>query len=81
MGLYVEVMCDLRLPWPDGWRGHLVNHCYSDRNNNPQGRTPAEARKTARKQGWLVEASGYCVCPNCRKVPAIPLPSAPGAIS
>jgi hypothetical protein len=69
MGLYVEVMCDRRLPWPNGERGHIINRCYSDRNDNPQGHTVAQARKAAKKQGWLIESGGYCVCPNCRKVP------------
>lgn len=63
MGLYVEVMCDERKEWPEG--SHRLNHrCYSDRNDNPQGHTVAEARKAARKQQWLVRGS-YTVCPGC----------------
>lgn len=72
MGLYVEVMCDRRLEtgyWQQNPPYGYVRCFSQDNNNNPQGPTIAAARKAARKDGWLVESSGYCVCPYCRKQP------------
>ena len=68
MGLYVEVMCDVRLDtgyWQDTPPYGYVA-CHSATNDNPQGGSIAEARKAARKGGWLVQG-GKTVCPYCRK--------------
>lgn len=68
MGLYVEVMCDVRLDtgyWQDRPPYNYVT-CHSAANNNPQGTTVASARKAAKKAGWLVQGS-RTVCPYCCK--------------
>ena len=68
MGLYVEMMCDVRKAWPrtDAYRGKLENRCISDRSDNPQGHTIAEARREAKQQGWKLNGDWAC-CPNCWK--------------
>lgn len=65
MGLYVEIMCDVMKEWQEG-SGHIHMRCVSHRGDNPQGHTVAEARKQAKRQGWLV-VKGYDVCPNCKE--------------
>ncbi len=70
MGLYVEVMCDLRADAPTSDFRHF---CWSDRNENPQGPTPAAARAEARRQGWKLGRGRAAVCPNCATL-ATPTP-------
>jgi hypothetical protein len=62
MGLYVEVMCDVRA---DASTPDFRHFCWSDRNDNPQGGTPKEARAEARRQGWKLGRGRAAVCPNC----------------
>lgn len=69
MGLYVEVHCDVR---KDGYVKVGPNNsnsyrCWSARSDNAQGRTVAEARSEARKQGWKVGPGNSAVCPGCKK--------------
>jgi hypothetical protein len=68
MGLYVEVMCDERKDWPDTpeYAGKINHRCWSNANNNPQGRTAKGARDAAREGGWLIKGN-YACCPGCRK--------------
>jgi len=65
MGLYVEVMCDLRLSGSD-LKNPLLHRCHSDRNDNPQGVSASDARAQARKAGWLVGPGNKAICPGCR---------------
>lgn len=64
MGLYVEVMCDLKLSGSKPGN-ILVHKCISDRGDNPQGYSVASARKDARAQGWKVGPGNKAVCPGC----------------
>jgi hypothetical protein len=72
MSLYVEVMCDERLPWPSHYRGMLRNRCLTDRGDNPQGPNVKAARAAAREQGWKLDKDGYACCPKCLKCPPEP---------
>jgi hypothetical protein len=68
MGLYVEVMCDVRdeTPLP----GNALDHrCASHRSDNPQGHSIREARQSARKEGWKLKG-GWACCPDCLDTPA-----------
>jgi hypothetical protein len=65
MGLYVEVMCDERKPGNGPY-----NNCWSDRNDNPQGRNASGARAEAREQGWKIGPGNRAVCPACRAIVA-----------
>ena len=65
MGFYVEVMCDELKDWPAN-SGHLYNRCTTHRGDNPQGATVGEARKEAKRQGWIVKGD-YACCPDCRE--------------
>lgn len=64
MGLYVEVMCDVRKMGADPDRP-LRALCWSDENDNPQGRSVVEARTEARKQGWKIGPRSAAICPGC----------------
>lgn len=65
MGLFVEVMCDERKDWPNDGRFYsLYNRCWTNRNDNPNGRTVQEARKEARRQKWIIKGK-YACCPAC----------------
>lgn len=64
MGLCVEVMCDVRDETPI-YVGAIFHRCESYGNNNPQGRSVAEARAAARKAGWVV-IGGWTCCPGCK---------------
>lgn len=65
MGLFVELMCDLRLEGRAPGNC-LIARCWSDRNDNPQGGTPGQARAEGRRQGWKVGPGNKAVCPGCR---------------
>ena len=67
MGLYVEVMCDVRREGSDP-KDMLSAFCWSDNNNNPQGPTVKDAKAEAKARGWLVGPRRKAVCPNCRKL-------------
>jgi hypothetical protein len=69
MGLYVEVMCDVRKEWPKTaeYAGKLRARCESYNSDNPQGHTVAEAKKAAKAAGWKVRG-GVTVCPGCLRV-------------
>jgi hypothetical protein len=64
MGLYCEVMCDLRISGTDP-RQPLNPLCWSDANNNPQGPNPAAARSAARDEGWTLGRGRKAICPGC----------------
>lgn len=63
MGLYVEVMCDVRDETPLH-AGAIRHRCESHENNNPQGRSIRQARAEARKAGWKI-IGGWSCCPPC----------------
>lgn len=63
MGLYVEVMCDVRDETPLSV-GSIHHRCESHENDNPQGHSIGEARRAARKAKWIVIGNFTC-CPNC----------------
>lgn len=63
MSIYVEVMCDVRKLWPPN-SGHLYNRCVTDRGDNPQGSSIAEAKEEAKCLGWKVKGNHAC-CPDC----------------
>lgn len=69
MGLYVEVMCDLRIAGTDP-KNILRSLCWSDDNSNPQGRSVGEARAEAKRQGWKLTGRQGAVCPGCAIEPA-----------
>lgn len=64
MGLYVEVMCDLRKAGSDP-KDPLRPLCWSDGNDNPQGGSVRDARFEARRQGWKLGRGRAAVCPGC----------------
>lgn len=64
MGLYVEVMCDIRREGQNP-KDILRPICWSDENASPQGPTIAEARKDARNQKWIIGPGARAICPGC----------------
>ncbi len=68
MSIYVEIMCNVRHSGRDP-EHVLVAFCWTDRNDNAQGVSVADARREARRQGWKVGPGNYAECPNCRTLP------------
>lgn len=64
MGLYVEVMCDARIQGR-GRANVMRMTCWSDENDNPQGRSVGTARANARQAGWHLIGRRRAICPRC----------------
>jgi len=73
MGLWVEIMCDKRIPWSleEQKIGRIEHRCHSDANNNPSGPTVGAARAEARERGWAVGPRRKACCPACQNPPAV----------
>lgn len=65
MSTYVEVHCDVKKEGRDP-ASPLHSFCWSDRNDNPQGWSIADAKAEARIQGWKLTKGNRAACPNCR---------------
>lgn len=64
MGLYVEVMCDIKKGGIDPIHPTL-HRCHSLRSDNPQGPSIAAARHAAREAKWKIGPGKKAICPGC----------------